>query len=356
MAMKTMIKKTSFAVLLLFGCFVLSAQDNTSAKKWAYDIWIKQVNSRDVTRGVLYETADSSIFIVPSLRSDQILKFRAEEIDLLKLRKRRSVLVGAYTGTVIGIGSGAVVGYTMTDIIYLRIIAGLGLGLIYGLAGMGVGTLAGSMKDRIPVRASQENYEKYHGSLQQYSYLDEHARHPVFIHRGYVSQSMGFSRTGAEYANNMTIRNYPGMEMSGSAIRWEIGYFFSKHLGVHYTSRINAFSARKSEFYMEWSYNSDMLGPVFSLPVSDRFHFDFIPSLGISSLTLYHNDDELIAGNGLGLSFAGKMAYVMSKRWNIQANASYISSNQKYKKGANGKATALDLSFGLDYKFGKKSL
>jgi hypothetical protein len=167
---------------------------------------------------------------------------------------------------------------------------------------------------------------------------------------------LGFSLAGGEFATNLTVNNYPGMEMSGSAVRCEFGYFFSKHLGIHYTSRINEFSAGKSGIIMEWSYNSDMIGPLFSLPVSDNFRFDLIPSLGISSLSLYHDDKKIIAGNGLGLSLAGKMAYVMSKRWNLHANTSYISSKQKYKRGDRGKANAFDLSIGVDYKFGKKSL
>jgi len=355
MVIKTIIKISSLAVLLLFGCFVLTAQDHATGKIRAYEIWIKQVDSEAVTRGILYEIADSSLFLVPSLRSDQILEFRADEIDLLKVRKQGGIINGAYTGFLIGFAPGAVVGYFLgQDDWFFGGIFVLGFGAVGGLVGMGVGALSGSMKDRIPVRASQENFEKYIGSLQHYSYLDEQPRHPVFIHRCYFSLSMGFSHAGGEFANNLTVSNYPGMQMSGLTGRLEIGYFFSKNLGIHYTSR--TFSSWESDIIMGWSYNSEMLGPVFSLPVSDRFRFDFIPSLGISSLSLYHIDDELIAGNGLGLSLAGRMAYVKSKRWNIQANASYISSKHKYDKGTIVKPSAFDLSFGVDYKFGKKSL
>ena len=344
------------ALVILFCCFAITAQKNVSVKKKVYESWVKPVNGSGVIKGVLYETGDSSVFLVPSLQSDRITEFQFNNIELLKVRREKSVLRGIIAGSVIGFGTGAIMGYTISDFALVQGLMAAGTGVVFGVLGSGIGALAGSVKDRFPVRTSYENFNKYKGSLQYYSYLDEKSALPKFVHRMYIAPSIGFSRAGGEFAANVPISNYPGMNKTGSSFKGEVGYFFTNHFGIKWTSIDNVYSVETYDNLMQWSFHSELIGPVFSLPASDKFRFDFIPSAGYSTAYLYDNEEEFYTGHGFGFSFSGKMAYIMSKRWNASASAGYTSSKQKYEQGGTGKASALDITFGLDYKFGKKSL
>ncbi len=349
-------KHTLLATVALLTCFAIAAQDNVSSKKKVYEAWVKPVNSSKVIKGVLYETGDSSIFLVPSLQSDRITEIQFNNIELVKVRREKSIRRGLIAGSVIGAGTGAIIGYTMTDFIYFQGFLATGFGIYFGVIGLGTGALAGSVKDRFPVRTSYGNFDKYKGSLQYYSYLDEKPVIPVFVHRIYIAPSIGFSRARGEFAANVPISNYPGMNMTGSAFKGEVGYFFSNYIGIKWTSVDNVYLVEGFNISMQWSFHSELIGPVISLPATDKFRFDFMPAAGYSSAYLYNGSEEFYTGNGFGLSFSGKMAYIMSKRWNASAIAGYTSSKQKYEQGGAGKASALDITFGLDYKFGKKSL
>ncbi len=343
-------------LVILFCCIALTAQENFSGKKKVYEAWVKPVNGSGFTKGVLYESGDSSIFLVSSLRSDRIMEFQFDNIELLKVRREKSVIRGLIVGSVIGFGTGAIAGYTISDFALVQGFLAAGVGFTYGIIGAGVGAIAGSVKDRFPVRNSYENFEKYKGSLQHYSYLDEKPALPKFVHRMYIAPSIGFSRAGGEFSANVPISNYPGMNKTGSSFKGEVGYFFTNHFGIKWTSIDNVYSVDAYDNLMQWSFHSELIGPVFSLPASDKFRFDFIPSAGYSTAYLYDNEEEFYTGHGFGFSFSGKMAYIMSKRWNASASAGYTSSKQKFEQGGTGKASALDITFGLEYKFGKKSL
>ncbi|MBW6537468.1 MAG: hypothetical protein K0B11_20840 [Mariniphaga sp.] len=349
-------KHTFLAIVALVTCFTITAQENVSSKKKVYEAWVKPVNSFDVIKGVLYETGDSSVWLVPSLQSDRITEFQFNNIELLKVRREKSVRRGLIAGSVLGTGTGVILGLTATDIAFLKGFFTAVSGLYFGIIGLGTGAIAGSVKDRFPVRTSYENFDKYKGSLQYYSYVDEKPVLPKFVHRGFIDPSFGFARAGGEFAANVPVSNYPGMNTNGFSYKGGVGYFFTNYFGVKWTSIDNVYSVEGYNISMQWSFHSELIGPVISLPASDKFRFDFMPAAGYSSAYLYDGSEEFYTGNGFGLSFSGKMAYIMSKRWNVSAIAGYTTSKQKYEQGGTGKANALDITFGLDYKFGKKSL
>ena len=354
--MEIRMKRLLPTLVILFCCITITAQENVSSKKKVYEAWVKPVNSSGVIKGVLYETGDSSIFLVPSLNSDRITEFQFNNIELLKVRREKSVNKGLITGSVVGVGTGVILGSAMTDVAFLKGFFTAVSGIYFGIIGLGTGALVGSVKDRFPVRTSYENFDKYKGSLQYYSYLDEKPSLPKFVHRMHIAPSIGFSRAGGEFASNVPVSNYPGMNLTGSAFKGEVGYFFTKNFGINWTSIDNVYLVDSKENPMQWSFHSDLIGPVFSLPASDKFRFDLIPLAGYSTAYLYNDAEEFYTGNGFGISFSTKMAYIMSKRWNASASAGYTSSKQKYEQGGTGKASALDITLGLDYKFGKKSL
>lgn len=349
-------KISLITLLILFCFFPLLAQDKVNSKKKVYEAWVKPDNSSDVIKGVLYETGDSSIFLVPYLQSGLITEFPADSIYLLKVRREKSVRRGLITGSILGFGTGVIIGIPITDFIFFKGFIATYMGIAGGIVGLGAGALAGSVKDRFPVKKSYENFDKYTGSLQHYSYLDEEPARPKFVHRGYIASSMGISHASGEFAHNVPVSSYPGMNMTGIIFKGELGYFFTNNMGINWTSRHNQYSAGEFDQFMVWSFSSDLIGPVISLPASERIRFDFIPAIGYSSACLWKDDEEIYTGGGFGLGFTGKMAYIMSKRWNFSVSSGYVSSKQKYEQGGDGEARTLDISLGLDYKFGKKSL
>jgi hypothetical protein len=354
--MEILMKRLLPTLVILFCCIALTAQENFSGKKKVYEAWVKPVGSSAVVKGVLYETGDSSIYLVPFLDSDRITEFQFDDIEVLKIRREKSVRRGLITGSILGAGTGVIIGSTMTDFIYYQGFLATGFGIYFGIIGLGTGALAGSVKDRFPIRTSYGNFDKYKGSLQHYSYVDEKPVLPKFVHRIYIAPSFGLSRAGGEFASIVPVSNYIGMNMTGSAFKGEVGYFFSNYFGIKWTSIDNVYSVEGYNISMQWSFHSDLIGPVFSLPASEKLRFDFMPAAGYSTAYLYDNEEEFYTGHGFGYSFSGKMAYIMSKRWNASAIAGYTTSKQKYEQGGTGKASAMDITIGLDYKFGKKSL
>lgn len=349
-------KKLLPLTLLLFCSFILNAQGNVIGKKKVYKAWVKQANSNLVAKGILYEIGDSSVFLVPTLYSGQIKEFHAESIDLLKIRGVKSIERAMMIGSVVGFGTGAAIGYTISDFPFLRHLTAFGSGIVFGAIGMGIGALVGSVKDRFPVRNSFESFEKYKGSLQSHSFLDEKPILSKFVHRGYISLSTGFSNSGSEFINKVPFENYRGMNMSGEGFKGEVGYFFTSRVGVNWKSQQSRYSVKGDDSTMFWGFHSELIGPVFSFFATDKFRFDINPSAGYSSAFLYSDELEFYTGHGFGLNFSGKIAYIVSKRWNVAASISYTSSKQRYVQGGSGKAKALDVFIGLDYKFGKKSL
>jgi hypothetical protein len=349
-------KKCLPLLLFLICCLALNAQVNIVDKKNVYEAWIKLANNSEVSRGIIYEISDSSIFFAPSLQTDRIMEFRYDNINLLKVRRAKNIRRGSIAGSVIGFGLGSVAGLTISELPLLQGILAAGMGFTAGAMGLGAGAIAGSVKDRIPVRSSYENFEKYKGTFQYYSFLKEKAVIPKFVHRGYFSPSIGFSRAAGEFAASVPVTNYQGMNLVGSSLKGEIGYFFTKNLGISLTSLDNSYTVGEDDDMMLWNFHSQLIGPIFSLPASDKLRFDFTPQAGYSMANLYNNEEEFYTGHGFGISFSGKIAYITSKRWNVSASTGYASSIQKYEQGGSGKAQAMNLTFGLDYKFGKKSL
>jgi hypothetical protein len=51
-------------LLFLICCLALNAQVNIVDKKNVYEAWIKLANNSEVSRGIIYEISDSSIFLL----------------------------------------------------------------------------------------------------------------------------------------------------------------------------------------------------------------------------------------------------------------------------------------------------
>jgi hypothetical protein len=361
--------KKAFVIVLAVCCFLLAgAQGNDNKRVKIYKTWVKLNNSPQIVKGVLYEIGDSSIFVSESIYNSNLQEYRFNDISLMKVRRGNSIRRGIYRGAGIGFVTGIIASISFvgdasvfTGPLYVM------LGMTYGVVGVGVGALAGTIKDRIPIKYSYENFEKYRGNLQDYSYKPEKKdAGKRFEHRGYVSSSMGLSFALGEFKTNVPIDSYRGMKMTGFSNKATIGYRFTDRIGANFVIRSDQYSTL-SESQMIWNLESFMIGPVISFPIDKKFRFDIIPSVGFASAYMYQEEEEIYSGDvvgfreiykgeGLGVDITGTMVYNLSKRWFASVGAGYLSSKQKYKEGGNGTARNIDIELGLAYKFGKQSL
>ena len=352
--------KKTFLIALLVCCFFpLIAQKIVPKKTQVYQAWIKLNNNSNPVQGLFYQVSDSSIILSDKKDTSVMREYYFRNIDLLKVRRTKSVTRGVITGSSIGAGFGLITGLTVSkDLGPLSGMISTYLGFSFGVVGAGVGAACGTIKDRIPIKFSFENFEKYRGSLQDYSFKKEKgvpAR--KFIHRFYAGMSMGPSFASAGFAPLVSATGNRRMENTGTNSKTTIGYRFTKRLGIHFSQRTSQYSligASQTEDF--WSYDAFSIGPVVTLPVSEKFRFEFLPSVGYANAYLMLGNEEAISGKGIGIGFAGNLVYDFSKRWLMTAGIGYLASNQTYTGNLKSKPGDLDLGFGVAYKFGKQSL
>jgi hypothetical protein len=350
-----------FLIIGLFVCcgFGTGAQENSNKKIKVYKTWVKLNKSPQIVTGVLYEVGDSSIVVAESILYPVTREYSFSNIDFLKVRREKSIVRGAITGSAIGAGGGIATGVALAgEAGFFTGAISSYMGLAFGVFGGGIGILAGTIKDRLPIKSSFENFEKYRSPLQNYSYLQEEiiAIHK-FEHKGYIGFSAGLSFANDEFAFDIPVDNYKGMERTGFSSKTIFGYRITEQIGVNFSVRTNQYSTvGDNQIPMSWNLDAFTAGPFLSLPLSEKFRFDFSPSVGFASAYLYIDNKEVYTGGGLGVYISGTLAYDISKRWVGSVSSGYLSSKQKFKEGGNGKASDIDIQLGLAYKFGKKSL
>lgn len=348
-----------YTLLVLFVCFSLGteAQEN-GVKNKTFKTWIKLNNSTQIVNGVLYEVGDSSIFVLESLHNPELTEYRFSNIDYLKVRRDKSIARGAIAGSVIGGGIGIATGVALAgEAGFFTGLISTYIGFTFGVFGGGIGILAGSVKDRFPLNRNFENFEKYRSPLQNYSFLTEEivAAHK-FEHRAYIGFSAGLSFSSDEFATAVPVDNYKGMERTGFSSKTNLGYRITEQIGVVVSLRSDQYSTvDDDQIPMSWSLEAFTAGPVLSLPLSEKFRFDLSPSIGFATAYLLADNKEVYTGEGFAVNITGVLVYDISKRWLGSFSSGYLTSKQEFKEGGNGKASNIDIQFGLAYKFGKKN-
>lgn len=139
--------------------------------------------------GYLYQLEDSAILFQHEFLSnpsvDQLMKIPVEDIEYLEFRKKNAILkgviIGASVGTVIGVISGFAMGDTSRKscsqglfgeycetIEHTTFENVLGYGLILGVAGTGLGSLAGSARIKIPINRDLIHFHNKKTELKKY--------------------------------------------------------------------------------------------------------------------------------------------------------------------------------------------
>jgi hypothetical protein len=162
------------------------AQKDTLQKSKIYRTWIR-LDKKKQRADVLYQIKDSSIIVAKYLHKRDFLsgKYQTTEIEyknigIIEIGRKNSVIKGALSGLIIGSLAGAIIGYSSgsdhplpgsfdifcwsaTDKAKL-------LGVLFSLPGLIIGTLIGSLRIRIPIDISIDNFNKNKELLKKYSY------------------------------------------------------------------------------------------------------------------------------------------------------------------------------------------
>ena len=140
-------------------------------------------------KGSLFQLNDSSMAVVPNelIKQDfygemESLVVKIDQVNMLKIRRKGSIVKGAVIGAISGLAIGFVVGLaigvdenmpktgTPFDI-YRKTAAKQGLmyGAISMVPGAAIGALIGSISIKIPINGNQGTYEKNRKKLERYS-------------------------------------------------------------------------------------------------------------------------------------------------------------------------------------------
>lgn len=187
-------KTISLLVLIHFcNVFALNAQDTLqkqdTIKKTPYLIWIYTDNSPYRLSGILYKTNDSSLVIIKSYPPNNSnykspkTTIKATSINTIKIRQKNNRLIGVLIGGITGGSIGGFYGYSLGDDpptycsaltcfkprfkakekAVIGFISMAGLGVLVGILG--------TIKVKIPINKSMNNFNKNKYKLKEYSIL-----------------------------------------------------------------------------------------------------------------------------------------------------------------------------------------
>ncbi|MCX6234473.1 MAG: hypothetical protein NT175_07065 [Bacteroidetes bacterium] len=180
--------KTLNLIALMVLCFLssLNAQD-TIQKIKIYRTWVSSYNELFITKGVLYEIKDSSISLSNSLvKQDyssgkfEISNFQINNIETIKTRRNGNIGIGIFLGALTGFAIGGLIGFISGDdpkenfmgYTYSWFTAeekALMYGIPLAIGGAGIGALIGSIKVKIPINGSFDDYNRNKDKLRKYS-------------------------------------------------------------------------------------------------------------------------------------------------------------------------------------------
>jgi len=353
------IGKATLAVLISFICLIsVSAQENRVKKPKVFHAWVRLTDGTSAPKGILYEVGDSSLYLKQRAHDSLLTEYKYNQIQKVRIGRPMAPAYGAGIGATAGAIGGVIAVNAIPGGLEYMTVPVSAVTMIYcGFLFGGAGALACSIKDRIPVNGSFENFEKYQSCFLDYSYLKEDfiAKHR-FEHRVLLNFSVGFSYAGGEFASEIPVSGYTEMDTKGFALKLAAIYRFNRTLGVNVSHTEGFYVVKDTDRSLNWSYADFKAGPYFSLPLSEKFRFDIASGIGIAETTLADEDEFLLDGVGFGWNIDGGFAFDYSKRWCATIDLDHKSSSLKYKEGGNGKANITDIMFGLSYKFGKKSL
>ncbi len=176
------------STILIYVTFLTSAQQDILTKSKTYKAWIKLVDGSEIKlkwgneiNGILYQINDSSLSISKLIKFTDHTRGFSEPINIyytsikvIKIRSgkkiRKGIVIGATTGFILG-GSMGYLGQAKRTSPEEVAVQTLGLGAFFGTCGALIGGLAGSVKIKIPINGSINNFNDNKSRLKKYSYV-----------------------------------------------------------------------------------------------------------------------------------------------------------------------------------------
>jgi hypothetical protein len=176
-----------FTLIYLCAFIATYSQPNASSRKIKYyHAWIYQGNEDPAIKGFLYELKDSSVVILISIQNSinkfdtsYLLEFPVNKIEMIKTRKKGSLGTGIIAGGLSGFALGGLIGlllneipendYKVKDNMEYRNSA-FSMGIYIGLLGIGIGTIAGTVKMSYEINNNWNDYMRNAGTLIKKSY------------------------------------------------------------------------------------------------------------------------------------------------------------------------------------------
>ena len=167
--------------------------------------------------------------------------------------------------------------------------------------------------------------------------------------KGYVGISIGAAFPGGDLTKD-ELNAKTGLNIG----LINAGFRFTENFGLTLNWGASAF---KDSDFDEVTYGVGYLaiGPMLSLPINDKFGFDFKPQYAFTSLIVdVDGEDFNFTGPG-GILVSSTLNYSFAKHWGLALNLDYLSS--KYNKLDNEsierdvKVSTFSTSLGIQYRF-----
>ena len=171
--MRKISKTLTILMVLLLVAPNICAQNKTKKIK-VYKVWVTKMDGSKV-RGFFYAADAQGVTISNSKTPDEsnLLLVEAENIRLIKMRRKGAVGKGAGIGFLSGAAFGGIIGYAGGDdepgllSATKETKAGVGA-IVFGLVGTGVGAIVGTGKKKIHIDGNIETYRIQLNSLTNY--------------------------------------------------------------------------------------------------------------------------------------------------------------------------------------------
>ena len=158
-----------------FVCFSflsLYSQTTKKDKKGNYKVTVTKMDKSSKSKGYLTEIADSAV-IVTNLSTSESQIVNVDVMNEIKFKRKGGLGRGLLYGAIVGMASGAVLGYLSGDsdrgIIRAAEDKALVLGIALSIPGAIIGGIIGhNTKIKIPINGNQKTYERQKEKLKKY--------------------------------------------------------------------------------------------------------------------------------------------------------------------------------------------
>jgi hypothetical protein len=344
-------------LILIFCVFNSFPQETITLNKKLYETRVSMSIEPGRLNGILFEVKDSSILISDARIRNQYLSgnFNVTEIDFrnleyLYIRNQNSRKNGAWIGGGITAAFSILsIHYTFRDVPEVRNIFFLVGVPTMAIAGAGIGYLVGLIPARFPIQGSFENFDWHRTKMQKRSLVHSHIK-PDYEHRNFFGWLIGPSFPVGDFAGKSPGSNNSDNAKSGYSSDFNFSLKVSPKLTISLSGFYNQYDLQEGNDDYFWLMGGAAIGPMFEIPVTDKFFVDLKPRIGIleAQLIMAEAYAEMI-GSGIAINPGASLRYNIARRWILITKAEYLYANPK-ELGFNNLQT-FNLGFGAGYRF-----